>query len=256
MSRPSISIITASYNQAEFIERTITSILDQNYPDLQYIVVDGGSDDGTLEILRRYEDRLTWTSEPDNGQSDAINKGLRQATGDIVAFLNSDDMYPPGTLDYVADVFTSRPEIGWLTGGCQIIDADDHPIRPLIARYKDVWLRWPRRESLLVTNYISQPSTFWRRSVMEQVGYLDESLHQVMDYEYWLRLWSVAELAVVPRTLSMFRIHGESKTGQKAMLTQRYHEQLTTAQKYTTNRGLLAIQRLHNAAIVTVYGWL
>ena len=138
MSRPRISIITPSYGHARFIERTLRSVIDQAGDfDLEYRVLDGGSEDGTLDILRRYEGRLEWTSGPDNGQVDAINKGLRMATGDIVGWLNSDDVLMPGALARVAAAFAAHPQAEWVHGRCEVIDINDRPIRRWISGYKD-----------------------------------------------------------------------------------------------------------------------
>ncbi len=119
---PKISIITPSWNQGPFIERTIRSVLEQGYPNLEYIVMDGGSTDGTIDILRKYEGRLTWVSDKDKGQADAINKGITRSTGDIIAYLNSDDIYETGALRKAADHFSAHPDDRWLTGQCRIID--------------------------------------------------------------------------------------------------------------------------------------
>src|SRR5438128_2672833 len=136
-----VSIVTPSYNQARFIERTIRSVLDQDHRDVEYIVVDGGSTDGTAGILERYSDRIVWTSERDRGQSDAINKGLHRATGEIVAFLNSDDTYEPGALSAVVAFFSANPEARWVYGKCRIIDENDVEIRRPITWYKNLLLR-------------------------------------------------------------------------------------------------------------------
>lgn len=167
MQRLRFSIVTPSYNQAGFIARTIDSILGQQGDfDLDYRVVDGGSDDGTLEILRRYSDpRLTWISEPDRGQVDAINKGLRAARGDVVAWVNSDDVLLPGALERVARAFREHPAAEWLHGRCEIIDADDRVVRRWVSLYKHLRAQRHSFENLLTENYVSQMTAFWRRSV-------------------------------------------------------------------------------------------
>src|SRR5262249_27220870 len=149
-----ISIVTPSFNHARFIERTLCSVLGQdgNF-DLEYLVIDGGSTDGTLDILKKYQDRLTWTSEPDDGQSDAINKGLHRATGEVVGWLNSDDVLYPGALERVVAVFRDQPSVEWLHGRCEIIDAEDHVIRRWVSAYKDWCCRHYSYSRLLTENF-------------------------------------------------------------------------------------------------------
>ena len=233
-SIPKISIITPSLNQVSFIEETILSVLSQKYPNLEYLVIDGGSTDGTLDTLKKYSDRLTWISEKDSGQSSAINKGLRMATGDVVAFLNSDDLYEQGTLAMVGDYFARHENAFWLTGYCLNIDQNGHEIRSFIRDYKNFWLRWNHYQVLKVLNFISQPSTFWRRSTMSEVGFLDESLHYTMDYDYWLRLGRKFPLHVIRKNLSRFRLHEQSKSG--TTYHDQFDEELRVAKKYF--RGL------------------
>src|SRR5204863_4372072 len=173
-----------SFNQAAYLEQTMRSVLLQGYPDLEYIVVDGGSRDGSVEIIRRYEPWLAyWVSEPDRGQAHAINKGLASSTGAILAWLNSDDFYPPGTLPLVA----RRLALGRasaLVGHCLRLDADGSPPRLLRGRYAS-----RRRLLAFWKGYeMHQPSIFWRREVFEEVGLLDEELHYVLDFDYWVRL--------------------------------------------------------------------
>lgn len=208
-----ISIVTPSYNQAQFIERTILSILDQHYPDLEYIVMDGGSTDGTLEILKKYSDRIIWKSEPDSGQSQAINKGLKLATGEVVAYLNSDDCYAPGTLQTIADFFNGHADTRWVTGQCRIINQHDHVIRRAISCYKNFLLKWYSNWKLLSENFISQPATFWRRAVHTDIGYFNEQEHFCMDYEFWLRLSQKYQPGILNQQLADFRYYPGSKSG-------------------------------------------
>lgn len=186
---PRITIITPSFNQAQFLEQTITSVLDQNYPNLEYIVIDGGSTDHSVDIIRKHADRLAyWVSEKDRGQTHAINKGLERATGDILAYLNSDDFYLPGTLHQVAGYFQQNADVDLLHGRCRSVDVNGAKIGERfgsISRYSeildlwDVW--WGRR------NFV-QPEVFWTRRITEKIGRFREDLHYVMDYEYWLRI--------------------------------------------------------------------
>ncbi len=209
-----ISVITPSYNQAAFIERTVLSVLNQNYPDFEYIIMDGGSDDGTVEILKKYSDKIIWKSEKDSGQSDAINKGLHLATGDIVAYLNSDDTYEPETLKKVADFFAENPEKKWALGKCRIINEKDQGIRKLITFYKNLFLKRYSYGKLLAENFICQPAVFWRKELLGKIGYFNENEHFCMDYEYWLRIGKIYEPGFIDEYLSNFRYYSTSKSGK------------------------------------------
>jgi len=246
-----ISIITPSFNQVRFIERTIESVLSQGYPNLEYIVVDGGSTDGTLDILKSYEDRLTWISEPDKGQSDAINKGIRMSTGAIVAYLNSDDVYEPGALARVAAFFESNPAVMWLTGRCRIIDERDIEKRGAITAYKNFFLSRYSYRALLVLNFISQPATFIRRRVIDEVGYFDVTHHRVMDYEYWLRIGARYDPGVLDECLAAFRVYGESKTSSSFNKT--FAEELEVGRKYSRSAALNMLHYLSCAGICAAY---
>jgi glycosyltransferase involved in cell wall biosynthesis len=206
-SFPKISVVTPSYNQGLFIERTIKSVIEQNYPNLEYIVIDGGSSDGTLEIIKKYENKLaSWISEKDNGQSDAINKGFQIATGDIFCWLNSDDLFIEDTLRFVADFFMNNPDIDCLYGNTINIDQNDNH---LMARHE---LRFEKNIMLYALNFIQQPSTFWRRAVYEKIGGLRNELHYTMDHEYWLRMYkNGVRFKYVEKFLSFYRWHEESK---------------------------------------------
>jgi len=227
-----ISIITPSFNQAAFLAHTARSILSQSGDfDLQWIVIDGQSTDGTKDLLASLRDgRLTWISEPDRGQSHAINKGLALADGDIVAWLNSDDLYKPGALQAVGSAFLRQPDAQWLVGRYEVIDGADRVIRNSIVRYKDRGLRRYRYRRLLRENFISQPSVFWRREFGREIGLLDESLHWTMDYDLWLRMGRRCDPLILPDVLSQFRLHAQSKSGK--VERGQFDEQYLVANRY------------------------
>jgi glycosyltransferase involved in cell wall biosynthesis len=206
-SWPRISVVTPSFNQAEFLERTLRSVLDQGYPNLEYIVIDGGSTDGSVDIIRRYADRLTfWVSETDSGQTAAINKGLRRATGEWVAWQNSDDIYYPGVFHDLADAASRHPKAEFIIGDMMLINEHDHSLRDI--RYVTPCYRGLLAEGMVLTNQ----SAFWRRSLHEKVGLLDEAYHYAFDYEWFLRLVQQAEAAHVARIWGGYRLHGKTKT--------------------------------------------
>jgi glycosyltransferase involved in cell wall biosynthesis len=250
---PRISLITPSLNQGKFIEATIQSVLSQNYPNLEYIVMDGGSSDNTVDILKRYSDQLKWVSEKDKGQTDAINKGLRMANGEILAYLNADDVFLPETLFKVAQIFMEHPETMWVTGQCRIVDEDNREIRRLITAYKNFWLRFGQRFMLLITDYISQPATFWRAKALEDFGYPDESLHYAMDYEYWLRLYSKYPPLFIPEYLAAFKIHPHSKNTNAGHKNVYIDEERLAIQRHTNSKLLLTLHDIHRWLMTAVY---
>lgn len=253
---PKISLITPSLNQGKFIEATIQSVLSQNYPDLEYIVMDGGSADNTLKILERYSGQLKWISEKDNGQTDAINKGLCMANGEILAYLNADDLLLPGTLLKVAQTFMEHPEAMWVTGQCRIIDENNREVRRLITIYKNLWLRFTSPSALLITDYVSQPATFWRSRALDEFGYPDESLHYAMDYEYWLRLYSKYPLLFIPEYLAAFKIHPHSKSTTTLHKNVYIDEERVALQRHTHSKFLLTLHDIHRWLITSVYALL
>lgn len=250
---PKISLITPSLNQGKFIEETIRSVLAQGYPNLEYIVMDGGSTDNTLEVLERYSTRLKWISEQDDGQTHAINKGFRAASGDILAYLNTDDLLLPGTLLKVAHLFMEYPQVMWVTGQCRITDEDNREIRKLVTAYKNLLLRLRRPALLLMTDYISQPATFWRASLLSDMGFPDESLHYVMDYEYWLRLYAKYPPVFIPEYLAAFKIHPRSKTTSTAHKDIFVEEERAIIQRHTSSRALLLLHDIHRSLMTFVY---
>jgi glycosyltransferase involved in cell wall biosynthesis len=202
----SFSIVTPSLNQGRFIERTIRSVLDQDYSPLEYIVCDGGSTDETSAVLSRYANRLTAISEPDAGQANAVNKGFRSTSGEVIGWLNSDDVYFPGSLAQVAECFGQQPEADIVYGDAHLLDADDAVVS---AYYTEPW----NPDRLTERCFLCQPAVFWRRRVVDQFGLLDESLHYCLDYEYWLRLSARgARFVYLPTPLAGSRQYPQTKT--------------------------------------------
>lgn len=253
MKYPKISIITPSLNQGEFIEETILSVLSQDYPCLEYLVMDGGSSDNTLKVLEKFSDRIKWVSEADKGQTNAINKGLRLTDGSIIGYLNADDLLLPGSLLKVAGTFTQHPGAMWAIGKCRIVDGKNNEIRKVITKYKNLLLELGGFSLLVMTNYISQPSTFWRRDVLEIVGFLDENLHYVMDYDYWLRLYSRYSPVFIPEYLASFKIHPSSKTTSTGHRNIYIEEEKRVIRRYTGSRWLLLLHDLHRLFMTAAY---
>lgn len=203
-----ISIVTPSFNQARFLERTIRSVLEQDYPRLEYIVIDGGSTDGSVEIVQKYADKLAWwVSEPDKGQTDAINKGFTHASGEILAWLNSDDTYNPGAISAAVKFLQQNPRIGMVYAETNFIDENDHIIGRFPAAQTD--LARLRRGYV----HIPQQAAFWRANLWKQVGPLDPSFYFAMDYDLWVRLARITELRYLPgQVWANFRLHASGKT--------------------------------------------
>ncbi len=202
---PLVTIVTPSYNQGRFLEATLRSVLEQDYPNIEYLVVDGASTDNSIEIIRRYSDRLAWwVSEKDSGQAEAINKGLQRARGEIVAWLNSDDVYLPGAVSAAVAAFRAHPEAGVVYGDALSIDAEGKPFNIMRARpYSLV--------DLLAFEIICQPAAFMRRSTLEQAGYLDQSYHLLLDNLLWINMARLAPLVYVPQTWAAARYHEAAK---------------------------------------------
>jgi glycosyltransferase involved in cell wall biosynthesis len=206
---PKISVITPSYNQGAFLEQTIRSVLLQHYPNLEYIIIDGGSKDDSVAIIKKYEPWLSyWVSEPDRGQSHAINKGFARATGQIICWLNSDDYFTPGALRTVSELLADGSGNYALTGHCLKIYSDGQPPVILEGRYEN-----RRRLLQFWKGYqMHQPSIFWRREIFEKVGKLDENLHYIMDFDYWTRISKQCDFINVDKILSCSNFHEKAKS--------------------------------------------
>jgi glycosyltransferase involved in cell wall biosynthesis len=207
MDLPRITVVTPSFNQGRYIEATIRSVLDQNYPNLEYLVLDGGSTDGSVDIIRRYADRLTyWVSEPDGGQAAAIAKGFRRATGDILAWLNSDDLYLPGALATVGQTFARDPSAQFVYGSRHVVDEDGRLIRvyhppTLFHRFYFAFGQW-----------IPQECAFWRRGLYDRAGGIDEAMFFALDLSLFMRMRRWSNFTRIPQELAAIRMHALTKT--------------------------------------------
>ena len=201
----SFSIVTPCLNAEATIADALRSVREQGYEHVEHVVVDGGSTDATMDIVRA-QPGVRWISEPDNGLSDAMNKGVAMATGDVVGWLNADDLYLPGALQRVAAALEARPDALWATGRCLIIDGEGEEIRRRVTRYKDALLRHWSFSLLLTQNFVSAPATFVRRRAFDLVGNFDVQLRYSMDYDLWLRLARRSAPAFVDEPLACFRM--------------------------------------------------
>jgi GT2 family glycosyltransferase len=205
-----VSIITPSFNQASFLERTILSVLEQDHPDIEYLLADGGSTDGSLEIIKRYADRLAWwISEKDQGQADAINKGFAHAHGEIIAWLNSDDYYLLGAVSAAVKMFEKVPQAGMIYGDMLAVDEFGRTINTL--KYHQLSL-----VDLLCFQIIGQPAVFMRRSAFERAGGLDNNLHFLLDHQLWIRIAEQAGIVHVNETWAAARYHAAAKNRAQA----------------------------------------
>ncbi len=205
-----VSIVTPSFNQARYLEQTLRSVLEQDYPRIEYIVIDGASTDGSVEIIEKYRDRLAfWVSEKDAGQADAINKGLARASGEIVAWLNSDDFYFPGAVAAAVKAFEAHPEAGLIYGDTVAVDEAGEFIHfPKYAQWS--------LEDLLTFHILGQPAVFMRREVLLKAGFLDPSFHFLLDHHLWVRMASHAPMVYVPERWAAGRFHESAKNVAQA----------------------------------------
>ncbi len=205
-----VSIITPSFNQARYLEQTILSVLEQDYPRIEYLIVDGGSTDGSRDIIRKYAHRLAWwVSEKDTGQAEAINKGLIRARGEVVAWLNSDDYFFPDTISEVAGLFNTHPNIVMIYGDMLAIDELGRTINHLTYKQLDL-------EELLCFQIIGQPAVFIRRAVLDKTGLLDPSFHYLLDHQLWIRIAQYGPMLHMSRIWAAARFHPAAKNRSQA----------------------------------------
>lgn len=224
---PKISIVTVSFNQGQFIEDNILSVINQNYPNVEHIIIDAGSTDGTIDILKKYDNYLNWTSEPDKGQSDGLNKGFKKATGEIIGWFNSDDRIPLGALHKVARFFIENPDEIAVVGNQSIIDENGELIRVVKSRsYSYDYLVNHARG-------ITQNSTFFKKEVFEKTGYLDETLHYAMDRDLFIRIAKIKAMPYIPETLGEFRLQEDAKTAKGSFYFSK--ELIKIRKKYGSN---------------------
>jgi len=244
INSPLISIITPTLNQGKFITQTIESVLTQDYPHVEYIVVDGGSTDETLNILKSYGDSIKWISEPDRGQADAINKGFTMAKGEILAWVNSDDLLTRHAIRYVMSYFAAHPEAHFIYGDALALDQDGKPygIRAHVRQMSF-------DELIGLGDLIVQPAAFWRRTLWESVGTLDSDLRYALDYEYWMRVAKSFHMQYIPVCLAQERLHASALTFKGSL--RRVQEIERSARKHGGD-GLPLYFRGEAAAIYTL----
>ena len=243
---PRITIVTPSFNQGMFLEETIRSVLDQGYPNLEYMVFDGGSTDNSVEIIRKYEKQLAyWKSEPDRGQADAINKGWKRATGEILAYINSDDTFAPHALQIVAEVFSRHPEVGLVYGRCLVIDEYSKVLRERRVRAASL------AEILMWSPSIPQPTMFARRVLVEAAGFLNPELHYTLDYDLAIRVGLTTKIHFIPQVLASMRDHPAAKTAVSPL--KHVEEGIVAADAFFEQNLPSPIAALKNQTLAALY---
>ncbi len=251
-----ISIVIPSYNKGKYLKTTLNSILNQKYDNLEVIIQDGSSSDESLKIIKsfakKYPNKVKWESKKDKGQTDAINKGLKKATGEIVTYLNGDDVYKKDSLNLVGRYFNKNPNAMWIAGKCNVINGKGKEISSLTTNYKNTLLSLNSYKALLMVNYLSQPAIFIKKSAYKKYGPLVGTKSGVLEYDLWLKLGAVEMPSVINRNLASFRL-------TKGSISTKDYENILSedyiiAQKYTKNSVLLFLHWLHNVGrVITLY---
>jgi glycosyltransferase involved in cell wall biosynthesis len=252
MGLPKISILIPSYNKARFITATLKSIFDQKYKNIEVIIQDGGSTDGTLGIIKKYAKRypIIWESKRDKGQLDAINKGLKKATGLVLTFINADDCYMPGAFAAISNAYTKNPNALWFAGRGIVINKNGKEIAKPVTLYKNLLLALNSYFLLLTLNYFMQPSVFITRKVWKQFGPFTGTADFITEYDFWLKLGAVAMPVVIGRNFSKFRIEQNTKT--KTMSGPLLSEDWKIVNKYTKNPAILILHKLNNLGRILI----
>lgn len=242
MNFPKISIVIPSYNKVKYIKKTLDSIFNQNYSNIEVIVQDGGSTDGTLQIVKKY--KVILESKKDKGQLDAICRGMKKATGDILTFINADDYYEKNTFKLVSEAFLKNPKAIWFAGRGRVVNKDNIEIAKIFTLYKNLLLLLDSRFYLLVTNYLVQPSVFYTKNAYKKFGPFTGTSSFVTEYELWIKLFNYQKPVIINKLLSNFRIEKDTKT--KMLFNDILYEDEKIITKYTNNKFILMFHKIHN----------
>jgi glycosyltransferase involved in cell wall biosynthesis len=246
-----ITIITPSFNQADFLEQTIKSVVSQSHKNIEYLIFDADSTDGSVDIIKKYAKKypklIKWQSKKDKGQVDALNKGLKVATGDVIAYINSDDYYLPGAFNKVVATFEENPSAQWLVGNCQVTAKNlswTFKLKHLVPIHKSI--SW-----LYLSNWINQPAVFLRKDLVSRVGKFNPKYNYAFDYDYWLRCSKVALPSRLKQNLAVFRVHSQSK-GSSAFKDQ-FKEDYLTARRYSPSNLINFLHYLSYKLVIYLY---
>jgi glycosyltransferase involved in cell wall biosynthesis len=253
-SPPKISVVVPSFNKVSYIERTLNSIISQKYPNLEVIIQDGLSTDGTLEIIKKFAAKypilIRFESKKDGGQLNAVNMGFRKARGEVVTYINADDEYCPGAFAAVAKSYAKTPGSLWFAGLGRAIDKNGREIAGSVSWYKKQALKLNSRLILMVFNYLMQPSVFISREAYKKFGPFDGTRQFIMEYEMWLKLSDVQMPVVIDKNLSLFRI--EPSTTSQTLSAPLLAEDERTLSKYTKNKFIIGLHKIHNFGRIIV----
>jgi glycosyltransferase involved in cell wall biosynthesis len=243
---PKISVIIPSFNKVKYIGKTLKSIFDQKYPNLEVIIEDGGSTDGTTRVIKEFAERypIIWESKKDKGQSDAVNIGLKKATGEILTFINADDSYLTGSFNTVSEACIKNPNALWFAGRGMVVNGDGKEIAQAVTWYKNLFLFLNRKSLILILNYLMQPSVFFTKQAYREFGPFEGNKNYILEYDFWLKLAKKSMPVVIDSILSAFRISGNniSSVNYKKLLA----DDQKIVGKYTKNPLIILLHKLNN----------